>query len=149
MNTISKIVIGVMSVTIVSGCSTTDTIEPTRQASTSSDSFAALLLGGRMSAADVDVAATKAQKFALGTENNPVRAHAPQGQRAYLSRLKCSDGSRPQFNRAGSFGAGPYGSIIDGYALTCGGQRQDGLIFMDMYHPGHQEDEAVPGYTID
>lgn len=52
-------------------------------------------------------------------------------------------------DRAGSFGPGPYTSIIDGYDVDCGaaapGQTR---VFLDMYHPGHREAAAVPGFTI-
>jgi hypothetical protein len=85
----------------------------------------------------------------LGSQNNPVRAHMPQGQRAYLERLRCSDGRAPEFNRIGNFGVGVYGNIVDGYNVDCGtaepGRAQ---VFMDMYHRGYVEDRPVPGFTI-
>jgi hypothetical protein len=84
---------------------------------------------------------------ALGTETNPVRCEDPKGERLYLSRLRCPDGKRPEFSRIGSFGAGPYGNILDGYRVKCAG-RGDATVFMDMYHEGYVEKEAVPGFTI-
>src|SRR5687767_437810 len=84
---------------------------------------------------------------ALGTKTNPVRCEDPKGERQYLSRLRCSDDSRPAFSRIGSFGLGPYGNIIDGYRVKC--EKSDEVtIFMDMYHEGYVEKEAVPGFTI-
>ena len=84
---------------------------------------------------------------ALGTETNPVRCENPKGERQYLSRLRCPDGKPPGFSRIGSFGVGPYGNIIDGYRVTCAG-GEEGRVFMDMYHEGYVEKEAVPGFTI-
>lgn len=85
----------------------------------------------------------------LGSAQNPVRADMPAGQRAYLSRLRCANGRGPAFERIGSFGAGPYGSIIDGYSVTCAGASPtETVVHMDMYHSGHVEAAAVPGFTI-
>lgn len=83
----------------------------------------------------------------LGSEKNPVRCEAPRGERAYLSRLRCSDGKPPVFSRAGSFGVGPYGNILDVYRVKCE-DAEEARVFMDMYHQGHVEKEAVPGFTI-
>ena len=91
----------------------------------------------------------EAQAHPLGSQENPVRAEMPQGQRAYLSRLRCADTSRPEFVRVGNFGMGVYGRIIDGYRVACfRSEPVESMIFMDMYHPGHQEAEAVPGFSI-
>lgn len=85
----------------------------------------------------------------LGTAENPVRAHMPPGQRAYLSRLRCSDLSRPEYYRAGSDGLSPYGNIVDVYVVTCAdSEPANKQIYIDMYHSGHVEEEAVPGYGI-
>lgn len=70
----------------------------------------------------------------------------PPGERAYLSRLRCSDGKAPKFNRIGSFGEGPHGHILDGYNVKCE-EKDPVTVFMDMYHD-HIEKEAVPGFTI-
>ncbi len=83
----------------------------------------------------------------LGTKTNPVRCDAPRGERQYLSRLRCDDGNGPAFSRIGSFGFGPYGNIIDGYRVKCEGRAEE-TVFMDMYHEGYVEKEAVPGFTI-
>ncbi len=82
----------------------------------------------------------------LGDKGNPVRVHTPPGQRAYLSRLVCTGGGAPAFNRVGSFGIGPYGTIIDGYDVDCAGTKR--MVFMDMYHPDYVEPRPVPGFTI-
>lgn len=84
----------------------------------------------------------------FGSEKNPVRASGPAGERAYLERLRCSDGNAPAFERRGSVGTGPYGSIMDVYELQClTGEPAKALVYMDMYHR-HVEDRPVPGFTI-
>ena len=83
----------------------------------------------------------------LGTKTNPVRCEDPKGERKYLNRLRCPDGKPPKHSRIGSFGLGPYGNILDGYRVKCEG-RDEATIFMDMYHEGYVEKEAVPGFTI-
>lgn len=83
----------------------------------------------------------------LGTKTNPVRCEDPRGERQYLNRLRCSNEKPPQYSRIGSFGVGPYGNIIDGYRVKCEGS-DEATVFMDMYHDGYVEKEAVPGFTI-
>lgn len=83
----------------------------------------------------------------LGAQTNPVRCEDPKGERQYLSRLRCPDGKRPEYSRVGSFGVGPYGNILDGYSVKCAG-REEVIVFMDMYHEGYVEKEAVPGFDI-
>src|SRR5215217_6682079 len=46
----------------------------------------------------------EAERHPLGSQENPVRAEMPPGQRDYLARLRCSDGRAPLFEREGSFG---------------------------------------------
>ena len=82
----------------------------------------------------------------LGTRENPVRAFQPEGEHAYLRRLTCLGGSRPTFKRIGSFGPGPYTSILDGYEVKCGDVVHN--VVIDMYHPGYVECRAVPGFSI-
>ena len=91
-----------------------------------------------------DWQAINAQKF--GDRGNPVRVYRPPGEQAYLRRLVCPGGGAPAFRRVGSFGAGPYTTIIDGYEVDCAGAKS--MVFMDMYHPGYIENRPVPGFTI-
>lgn len=91
----------------------------------------------------------KAGAHPLGSQENPVRAAMPEGQRAYLASLRCTDGQPPQFQRIGNFGLGVFGNIVDGYAVRCdGGTPAEAKIFMDMYHRGYVETRPVPGFTI-
>ena len=93
----------------------------------------------------------------------------PPGQRAYLNRLLCADGSKPSYFRVGNFGprndvppklsdedvarlmrgqlqpGDPDLHIVDGYQLTCGDTKR--MVYMDMYHCKQAPPTAVPaGY---
>ncbi len=103
----------------------------------------------QISGADLERRIAAAARHSLGSKENPVRAEMPLGQRAYLARLRCSDGRAPSFSRIGNFGIGIYGNIIDGYRVDCSSAAPGAVeIFMDMYHRGHVEDRAVPGFSI-
>lgn len=108
-----------------------------------------IMSGGRKSGAALERSITEASKHPLGSQKNPIRVNMPPGQRAYLSRLRCSDGKAPTFGRVGNFGAGVFGSIIDGYRVVCEtGEPRESMIYMDMYHPTHKETGAPPGFTL-
>lgn len=85
----------------------------------------------------------------LGTLQNPVRVGGPEGERAYLSRLRCADGSTPMIGRRGSAGVGAFGSITAAYDLDCGRAAPGKLeVVMDMYHSEHRESRAPSGLTV-
>lgn len=91
----------------------------------------------------------KADAHPLGSEQNPVRAEQPQGQRAYLAALRCADGGQPMFQRRGSMGIGVFGNIVDAYELQCEGDEPAAtVVYMDMYHRGFVETRPLPGFTI-
>lgn len=97
----------------------------------------------------LESAIRKAEESPLGSQANPVRVSMPAGQRAYLARLRCSDGQAPRFERHGNAGPGPFGNIVDIYAVECqGGTPASSTVFMDMYHRGFAESRAVPGFTV-
>lgn len=112
--------------------------------------FMASLLGEEpMSEEDLQSAIEAASAYPLGSERNPVRADGPPGERAYLSRLRCRDLRPPTFERLGSGGASPFGGIVDIYKVECrAGDPPETRVYMDMYHAGHFEEEAVPGFGI-
>ena len=90
-----------------------------------------------------------AAQYPLGSAENPVRAHFPQGQRAYLNRLRCANGAPPEYSRGGSVGDSPYRNIMDVYGVDCGESAPGNVpIYMDMYHKGYIENDAVPGFAI-
>src|ERR1700733_6698329 len=47
----------------------------------------------------------------LGTLENPARAAGPDGERAYLVRLHCTDGAAVRIGARREAGIGPYGSV--------------------------------------
>jgi hypothetical protein len=101
------------------------------------------------SGSSLDQLIEAASAHPLGGQENPVRADTPRGQRAYLDRLRCENGNAPTYNRVGNFGRGVFGTIIDGYAVECEGSAPASTtVYMDMYHAGYSEPEAVPGFTI-
>ncbi len=87
-----------------------------------------------------------AAAFPLGSIENPVRVGGPQGESAYLARLRCSDGSAPRVGGRSERGVGAFGSLVAAYRLNCGAAAAD--LVMDMYHDEHREDRAPPGFTI-
>jgi hypothetical protein len=87
-------------------------------------------------------------KHPLGTKENPVRVEGVEGEYLYLARLRCPEGKPPVVDRVGSAGdMSPYGSIMDIYNVVCDAPPNH-TVFVDMYHPGHVESAAVPGFTI-
>jgi hypothetical protein len=88
----------------------------------------------------------KAEAKPLGSKDNPIRVNMPVGEHSYLGRLRCTDGTAPAAERAGSVGVGVYGNILDLYKVTCPAQPAV-EVYMDMYHDG-PENRPVPGFTI-
>lgn len=98
---------------------------------------------------DLAVAIAAADKHPLGSRDNPVRVGGPAGERAYIARLRCGDGSTPRVGQRGSMGIGAFGSIVDGYPLDCGAAAPGRVtLVLDMYHDEHRENRAPPGFTI-
>ncbi len=84
----------------------------------------------------------------LGSEANPVRCAHPDGERAYLSRLRCPSGGPSTYERAGSVGESPYGTIMDLYEVKCPEWPEAASIYMDMYHEKYVESRPVPKFSI-
>ncbi|HET9429253.1 MAG TPA: hypothetical protein VFO69_12920 [Allosphingosinicella sp.] len=82
----------------------------------------------------------------LGSLENPIRVGGPQGERSYLSRLRCSDGAVPRIGDRNDAGVGAFGSVVGSFALTCGGSSTR-LIF-DIYHQEHVETRAPEGFVL-
>lgn len=95
-------------------------------------------------------AVAEASAHPLGTAANPVRVGGPHGERAYIARLRCADGTRPKVGTRGSAGTGAFGTIVDIYPLDCGAAAPGRFqLVMDMYHDEHDEDRAPAGFAID
>jgi hypothetical protein len=107
-------------------------------------------LGPDGSDAELERAVAAAAAHPLGSLQNPVRVGGPQGERAYIARLRCGDGSRPKVGERSDGGVGAFGTIVDLYPLDCGAAAPGrfGLV-MDMYHAEHREERAPAGFTID
>jgi hypothetical protein len=87
-----------------------------------------------------------ADQHPLGSLQNPVRVAGPEGERAYLARLHCPDGAAARIGARREAGVGPYGSIVGGYEVICGGAIS--IIVFDMYQEEHQETRAPAGFTL-
>ena len=106
-------------------------------------------LGLAPDADDLDEAIAAAAAHPLGTAHNPVRVGGPEGERAYIARLRCADGSAPRIGPRGNAGVGAFGTIVDAYPLDCGAAAPGQVtLVMDMYHSEHREDRAPPGFTL-
>ena len=100
------------------------------------------------------------------TKATAIEVCMPPGQRAYLNRLLCADGSKPSYFRVGNFGprnevppklsdedrtrlmlgklqpGDPDLHIVDGYQVSCGETKR--MVYMDMYHCKQAPPAAVP-----
>jgi hypothetical protein len=90
--------------------------------------------------------AAAADAHPLGSVQNPVRVGGPDGERAYLARLRCADGAQPRIGQRREAGTGAFGSVVAGYELACGGQAV--RVVFDMYHEEHRETRAPAGFTL-
>lgn len=123
---------------------------PVQAADKQEDMMASILrAAGRhgLTGDDLVKAIKDADAHPLGSYKNPVRVSSPAGERAYLSRLMCADGRHAGFERGGSTGMGPFGTILDVYAVDCA-DTPTARVYMDMYHSDYVETRAVPGFTI-
>jgi len=105
-------------------------------------------LGAAMPAEQLRAARAAAEAHPLGSRENPIRVCGPNGERAYLARLRCADGAAPRIGQRNSIGAGPYRTILDRYPLDCGGAAPGRTeLIMDMYHD-EPETRAAAGFGI-
>lgn len=99
--------------------------------------------------AELQQAIAAADRHPLGTAENPVRVGGPEGERAYIARLRCADGTLPKVGQRGSAGVGAFGTIVAVYPLDCGASAPGRIdLIMDMYHSEHVEDRAPAGFAI-
>ncbi len=95
---------------------------------------------------DLRDAIAAADRYPLGSIENPVRVGGPDGERVYLSRLRCPDRTPPRIGARGNGGTGGFGSVVNTYALDCRTNRSE--IAFDIYHQEHVEERAPPGLVI-
>ena len=99
--------------------------------------------------AELEQAIAAAAAHPLGSLANPVRVGGPEGARAYIGRLRCSDGSTPKVGQQTDGGVGAFGTVTQLYSLDCG-QAAPGkaALIVDIYHEEHRETQAPPGWSI-
>jgi hypothetical protein len=121
---------------------------PREQSPAPKDILASVGLGN--SDAELESAITAAAAHPLGTALNPIRVAGPEGERAYLARLRCGDGARPAIGSRAPGGVGAYGSVLALYPIDCGAAApgKAGLL-MDMYHEEHVETRLPAGFRAD
>ena len=95
---------------------------------------------------EMRTAIAAADAHPLGSAENPVRVAGPEGERAYLERLRCTDGSAPQAGNRRPAGVGPYGSVVAAYDVACGQARR--RIVFDMYEEEYVETRAPDGFML-
>ena len=99
--------------------------------------------------AEAEQIAAAAAAHPLGTAQNPVRVGGPEGARAYIGRLRCADGSRPQVGPRSTSGVGAYGTLTERYPLDCGGSAPGRVaLAFDFYHQEHVENRPAAGFAI-
>jgi hypothetical protein len=87
-----------------------------------------------------------ADAYPLGTLQNPVRVGGPEGERAYLARLRCADGAAARIGARREAGIGAFGSVVAAYEVGCAATA--GRVVFDMYHAEHVETRAPMGFTL-
>jgi hypothetical protein len=106
-------------------------------------------LGVAPSLQDVARAVERARNEPLGSSRNPVRVSGAQGEHAYIARLRCGDGSRPQVGDRHNAGVGAFGSIVDVWPLDCGSAAPGRFdLVLDMYHDNYEETRAPAGFSL-
>jgi hypothetical protein len=106
-------------------------------------------VGSGNSDAELQRAIAAASAHPLGSAENPIRVAGPEGAQAYLSRLKCGDGSTPRIGAKGQGGVGAYGSIVDLYPVDCGAAAPGKLdLRVDIYHEENVESRAPAGLRL-
>jgi hypothetical protein len=106
-------------------------------------------IGEGSSDAEYERALAAAASFPLGSPQNPVRVAGPDGERAYLARLRCADGSQPRIGAARPGGTDGYGNVVDIAPLDCGAAAPGRVeLLLDIYHEEHQEQAPPPGFRV-
>ena len=100
--------------------------------------------------AELASAIAAANAHPLGTPANPVRVGGPLGERAYMARLRCGDGSLPKVGARSQGGVGAFGSVVTSYTLDCGAAAPGtASLAFDIYHEEHREARAPAGFRIE
>jgi hypothetical protein len=106
-------------------------------------------IGDGTSDAALEAAFAAAAAFPLGSLQNPVRVGGPEGELAYVARLRCADGKPPKLGAKRPGGIGAYGSVVEAFPIDCGAAAPGRVdLMMDMYFEEHSETRAPPGFTL-
>ena len=120
---------------------------PREQSPAPRDVLAAVGAGNSDQALADAIAAAAAHP--LGTVQNPIRVAGPEGERAYLARLRCADGRAPGIGARAAAGIGAFGSLVDAYPLDCGGAAPGKVsLVLDKYHEENPETRAPAGFSF-
>jgi hypothetical protein len=105
-------------------------------------------IGEGTSDAALAQAIAAAAAFPLGTLQNPVRVGGPEGERAYVARLRCADGKEPRIGASRPGGVGAFGSVVDLVPLDCGGAAPGRVdLMVDLYFEEQAETRPPAGFT--
>jgi hypothetical protein len=106
-------------------------------------------IGGGSSDAEIARAEAAAAGSPLGSLQNPVRVGGPDGERAYIARLRCADGKPPRSGVGRPGGTDAYGSVAEIVTLECGGAAPGRTeIAVDLYFEEHREERAPDGFPL-
>ena len=106
-------------------------------------------IGEGSSDAEYERELAAAAVFPLGSLRNPIRVAGPDGERAYLARLRCADGSRPRIGAQRPGGTGAFGNVVDVASVDCAAAAPGRAeLSLDVYHEEHQEQGPPPGFTL-
>ena len=95
---------------------------------------------------DLAAAIAAARAHPLGSLANPIRVAGPEGERAYLFRLRCAEGGSPRVGQRGDGGVDAYGTLAGVYPVTCAAGTVE--LNFDMYQEEHVEQGAPAGFTF-
>jgi hypothetical protein len=106
-------------------------------------------IGEGSSDAEIAQELATAASFPVGTLQNPVRVAGPDGERAYLTRLRCADGSLPRIGAQRPGGSDAFGNVADLAPVDCGGAASaHAEILIDVYQEEHVLEAAPAGFQL-
>ncbi|HEX4736057.1 MAG TPA: hypothetical protein VH331_00690 [Allosphingosinicella sp.] len=106
-------------------------------------------IGGGSSDAEVAQELAAAANFPVGSLQNPVRVAGPEGERAYLARLRCTDGAIPRVGAQRPGGTDGFGNVADLAPVDCGGAAPAHAdILIDLYQEEHVLEAAPAGFQL-
>jgi hypothetical protein len=106
-------------------------------------------IGEGSSDAEVAQELAAAANYPLGSLQNPIRVVGPEGERAYLARLRCGDGSLPRIGAQRPGGTDAFGNVADLAPADCGGAAPAHAdLHIDIYQEEHVLEAAPAGFQL-